>query len=200
MLGLYLDTSSQLKIGVLSKEYKWLSYKHLVTNKSSEVVHKEIFEMLSALGKDIQDVTEVFVFAGPGSYTGIRVAEGVAQILKLENISVYSFNAFSTLELIKNEVDTRNLCWLFPAFKGEVYVRGAGEIKGTLVKESSFSKESGLLYITHGANKLSELCEKNSESIIHDTSHVLFPAVKRLNLRDEPYYYRSLDQEFTKSS
>jgi tRNA threonylcarbamoyladenosine biosynthesis protein TsaB len=47
----------------------------------SQVVLKLVQELLEKHGKNITDITEIEVFPGPGSYTGLRVGITIANAL-----------------------------------------------------------------------------------------------------------------------
>ncbi|MEE3080193.1 MAG: hypothetical protein VX341_12710 [Bdellovibrionota bacterium] len=192
---IFLDTSYNLNLGFMDKDFNWLSFEELQSKKSSEVIHDKINELLERFKVDIS-MTSLFIISGPGSYTGLRVSEGLGQIFEIEDISVYSFNVFSLGNILKSEIGTK-MKWIFPAFKGEVFLRELDEEEGHLVSENSeFDGE----YITHGENKFTPISSLNSVDLIKNHSKKLFPAVLKNKLRDQVFYFRSLDKEFSKKA
>lgn len=88
-MRMYLDTSSSTMILELDdKHYEW---------ESGRALSKEIFtfihEKLQEQGKDWQDLTEIHFFAGPGSFTGLRIGATVVNTLADQlNIPLYDQN------------------------------------------------------------------------------------------------------------
>ena len=198
MAHLYLDTSNGLQIGLLNSDFEWINFKKVETKRTSDIVHSEISKILSGESVEIMDLESVVLMAGPGSYTGMRVAEGVAQVLELEGVKIYSFHSFRIPEFLKIE----NYHWCYPAFKGEVHVNDGKESK-LLMKEDflSFVKGGESPYcITHGDNEVLEFCSVNTEDSLQNDSKLIFSSVVESDLRDRPFYFRPLDVEFKKST
>ncbi len=200
MTSLYVDTSNNLTIGLLSKDFQFIAVNEIVTKKSSEIIHDEIKRILDTNQFKVKDLESLFIFSGPGSYTGIRVGEGLAQVFELSGKKIYSFNVFRISEYLNDIADISDLTWIFPAFKGEVFLRGTNKSDFELVKESELTDLDGGSLLTHGDNKYSTVCNKNSYELIKKYSMDLFSQVKQNNLRDLPFYYRSIEQEFKKAS
>lgn len=75
-MKLYIDTSSNQKTIVK------LGNRELVRNSSvwkSQVVLPMIKELLGS--KNVQEITEIKINPGPGSFTGLRVGAAIAQAL-----------------------------------------------------------------------------------------------------------------------
>jgi len=68
-LGLY-DDSTQLGY------YVWTAHRQLV-----ETIHKQIKDLLDRYEQDVGDIHGLIVFAGPGSFTGLRIGVSVANAL-----------------------------------------------------------------------------------------------------------------------
>ena len=76
-MKLYLDTSSSTTVIKLDGEtYEWESGHNLARD-----LLEKIHEQLQARGKDWQDLTEIHFFAGPGSFTGLRIGACVDNTL-----------------------------------------------------------------------------------------------------------------------
>lgn len=197
---LFIDTTSNLIIGLLSEEFKWLAFEELDTNKTSEVIHARIFEILGKNNLGPQDNFEIFSLCGPGSYTGMRISEGVNQIFEMEGKKVYSFASFEIIDFLKISWTH----WCYPAFKSEVYIRNKNG-EGKLVSQSDFVKEyvlnNDIELVTYGAHFL-EHGDKifNSRALLKEKSGQIFSEIKRLDLRHEPFYFRPLDVEFKQKS
>ena len=86
-MKLYLDTSDQnnciLKLD--DKTYEWEANKEL-----AEKLLKFIKDKLEENGKTWQDLSEITFFAGPGSFTGLRIGAAIVNTLASElNIPLY---------------------------------------------------------------------------------------------------------------
>lgn len=199
MISLYLDTSEGLKLGLLNEEYNWIEYLELDTRRTSDVVHTQIVNLLNKHGSTIKDVDQIILMAGPGSYTGMRVAEGVAQVLELEGKTVYSFHSFR----IPSFIDQDSYRWCYPAFKGEIHVRKEDDSSELLLKddfEKYVADNDSLTFITHGSNEVREFCQLDTEDKLRNEPVPIFTKVVELKLRDKPFYFRPADVEFKKST
>lgn len=84
-IGLYED--DQLVCGTMNLSWK----------KQSETIFPELIRLMDEAGWDSDDIDEVVISDGPGSYTGVRIAMSVAKVLcTRKNIPLY---AISTLQL-----------------------------------------------------------------------------------------------------
>ena len=77
-MTLYINTSSNEKvvIGLDSERFE-----RIPEDKHAQAVLPFILETLESQDKTIQDISEIEVATGPGSYTGLRVGVSVAQTL-----------------------------------------------------------------------------------------------------------------------
>ena len=84
---MYLDTSSATTILRLDdKEYQWESGRDLARD-----LLKYIHDKLAENGADWQDLTEITFFAGPGSFTGLRIGACVVNTLA-DQLNIPLFN------------------------------------------------------------------------------------------------------------
>ena len=195
MSYLYIDTSKHLVLGLLDQKFKWSDFLEVKDVKTSAHIHKDIFSMLSENKLKLNDLDAIFVVSGPGSYTGVRVAEGLAQVLEWAKIPVYSFNHFQIPEFLADE------SWVFvsKAFKGEffIYEKDGKEYLNKLEDFTDF------INISKAEKIYSHFAEDLPEGITHFTSEVLkenapdiFSKVLQEKLRSRPFYYRPLEKEF----
>lgn len=198
MAYLFIDTSHLLHLGVLNEDFTWIESEVVETKKTSEVLHAKVHELLEKHGLEVSKLKGLITIAGPGSYTGMRVGEGFAQIFELENLPVFSFYSSDIPEMLGD----KEAHWVFPAFKKEYYIRTSGN--ETLLGEEDFAKftseivDNSLLY-THGVNELSSECGKNTRDIIIKQPQDVFKQVVSAKIRKRPYYFRPLHVEFKKS-
>lgn len=77
-MKLFIDTSDREKIVVGVDEEK---FETEATNDKSQKLLKFIDEVLDKKGKRIEEVREIEVKVGPGSFTGLRVGMSVANAI-----------------------------------------------------------------------------------------------------------------------
>lgn len=200
---LFFDSSEFLCLGLLTEDFQWVDYKKLATKKNSEIFHGTLFEMLNKHQVEITDIAGVFQVAGPGSYTGIRLSEGMCQVLEWHQIPIYSFTHFKIPEIL----GVPKGAWISEAFKGELFIYSwrEGKSKVELVKKADrdenemlakVSKEHGIVY-THYDLGLYD-CLFTGE-LLKGHSQEIFSYVFKNEMREPPYYYRALEDEFRPS-
>ena len=79
-MKLFLDTTFGITVGLLDDQNEWLDYSFVDGQKGSAVIHKIILDLLEKNNLSIKNVKALFQIAGPGSYTGMRVSDGISQI------------------------------------------------------------------------------------------------------------------------
>ena len=193
MHSLYVDSTAGLIIGLLDSKYEWIEYLSLDEKKPSEIIHYEIFNLLKKYDLKLSNM-QCFISNGPGSYTGMRLCEGLAQVFELNQISVYSFYHFDVPKLsgiLKG-------FWVTNAFKGQVFIYNwnADQFEKDLVNKNDFhieNTENGFtLDLTDPlfSNLIS------TTNLIKDNPAPIFSKISQLKLREAPYYFRPLDEEF----
>ncbi|EPZ49421.1 hypothetical protein M902_0242 [Bacteriovorax sp. BAL6_X] len=198
MIYLFIDTSHLLHFGILDENFSWIEDVVVETKKTSEVLHENIHSLLSKHGLDVSHIKGLISIAGPGSYTGMRVGEGFAQVFELDDIEVFSFYS-SDIPSILGQDSTH---WMFPAFKKEYYIRTNEEEK--LLSQTEFDAfysgivDKSQLY-THGVNELSAYCEGDTRDVLRKNPGPVFRKVVSERMRQRPYYFRPLHVEFKKS-
>ncbi len=191
---LFIDTTNKITIGLLNDEFGWLKYEFIDSNKSSALIHGAINDFLQEYSLELTELTGAFFMAGPGSYTGMRVSEGIKDIFEWEKVPVYSFYHFEVPFLVGIE---RGL-WLANAFKGEYFVY---EWDGTqnhynLIKESDFEVPSDNKKLFLDQSRDGFLGAQITSSIIYSQSAKLFAKIKAENKKEDLFYYRTIDEEF----
>ena len=88
-MKMYLDTSTMVaKLKLDEKEYEWEGGREM-----AEGLHRFIFDKLKENGADWQDISEITFFAGPGSFTGLRIGAAIVNTLANElNIPLFDQN------------------------------------------------------------------------------------------------------------
>ena len=193
MHSLYIDSSLGLVIGLLDSDYSWVEYLSLDEKKPSEIIHFEIYKILQKHNLKLSDI-RCFVSSGPGSYTGMRLSEGVAQMFELASMPVYSFCHFEVPILCGFE----NGFWATNAFKGQVFIYNwKGEnIEKQLVKKEDFFIEDEAFGFTLDSNDPLFCKLISTKNLIQEKSSEIFSKIAAIKLRESPFYFRTLDEEF----
>lgn len=200
---LFFDSSEFLCVGLLDENFEWLDYKKLVTKKNSEVFHGTVFEMLNKHQLEITQMKGILQVAGPGSYTGMRLSEGMCQVLEWHKIPIFSFTHFKVPEILGVEKGA----WISEAFKGEIFVYFWNQKKsGTELMKKADRDEAQILQkisdyygpvYTHYDSGVYD-CLFTGDLIRHRAPEI-FSYVIEHKLREPPFYYRELEDEFRPS-
>lgn len=193
MHSLFVDSTSGLVIGLLDSNFCWLEYINSDEKKPSEIIHFEIFKLLEKHNLNFSDM-QCFISSGPGSYTGMRLSEGLAQVLELAHVPIYSFYHF----------DVPAFCgipsgfWVTNAFKGQVFIYNwNGDLaEKNLVNKDLFVIENEKLSFTLDESDPAFSNLLTTKSLIKNKAPEIFSHVISKKLREAPYYFRSLDEEF----
>lgn len=103
MITLILDTSHKyLAVGIVKND-TILAYKQeIISKRHSELLISFVDEVLTNAGIGKNEISNIVLTNGPGSYTGMRIAMTFAKTFALtQNTNVYTLNTL--LSLIGNE-------------------------------------------------------------------------------------------------
>lgn len=198
---LYMDTSDHLVVGLLNESFGWVDFLELEGAKNSGRIHAAIFDMLQKAGLEAKSLKAIFQNAGPGSYTGMRVSEGISQIFEWEGIPVYSFFHFEVPSFLGIESGK----WLAKAFKGEFFILTWDKEKEERVLiDLVASKEvlKGQKVYCHFRKSLEKDFAEELSTFIETGELIKTQGAKIFSLvlskarRLSPYYFRTIDQEF----
>ena len=193
MHSLFIDSTSGLVIGLLDPKYNWIEYMSLNEKKPSEIIHFEIFNILKKHNLKFSNI-QIFISSGPGSYTGMRLSEGIAQVFELEKIPVYSFYHFEVPRL--SGIDSG--FWVTNAFKGQAFIFKWDKmgVEKHLVDKEKFVIENEKFGFTLDNTDSLFLNLISTKSILKDKAPEIFSKILSQQLRVSPYYFRSLEEEF----
>jgi tRNA threonylcarbamoyladenosine biosynthesis protein TsaB len=199
--SLFIDTTSGLDIGLLDSQFLWVEYLSLDEKKPSEMIHHEIFKLLNQHNLKLENM-QCFVTSGPGSYTGMRLNEGIAQVFELYKIAVYSFYHFDVPKLS----GITSGFWATNAFKGQVFIStwNGDEVEKLLVDKDAFEIIDGKVGYTLDTKDTKDTKDTlfanlvSTRELIRKESQTIFTKISELGLRVPPFYFRSLDEEFKK--
>lgn len=99
MKQLFLDTSNQyLYISIIENNHILFEHLQVGNNNHSETLISVLEECLNKHNISVDEIKEIYVGKGPGSYTGVRVACTVAKVLAYsKNIKLKSFSSLDLL-------------------------------------------------------------------------------------------------------
>lgn len=202
MRSLFIDTSEKLCLGLLDENYQWVDYDSTELKRSAGSLHQRIYELLEKNDLNLKQVDRLFCLSGPGSYTGIRISESMAQIWNWQGIETYSFYHFEVPGLCGIEQGT----WFSFAFKGELFYTTweGNEYNYQFVdvdNEGGIEQIDKSFLFTHFVTDyIPESLKADSlqltSDIIFKQAPEVFSKVTEQKLRRSPYYYRPLDVEF----
>jgi tRNA threonylcarbamoyladenosine biosynthesis protein TsaB len=185
----FLDTSNGLTVG-LYKNNSWISYEQFEEKKPSEVLHRKIFEIAHKHNVLIENSTFISI-AGPGSYTGMRLSEGMAQILKICGTKIFSFYHFEVPRM--TGIEQGSFCT--NAFKNQFFFYDWNVDEGSSyllnADDVNFSKN---VYSNMNLSLFSSVIQ--TSQLIKDHPEKIFNYVINRGTFLNSYYFRSLDEEF----
>ena len=102
MISLFLDTSTKYLCIGIAKDHKVIyKFQQEAIKKQSELTIPFLQKALSEVNITLNDIDEVNVTIGPGSFTGIRIGMCIAKVLaSMKNIplkAISSLNAYASL-------------------------------------------------------------------------------------------------------
>lgn len=194
--SLFVDSSEYLTLGLLNEDLEWVEFDTYKNKKSSGVFHGILDELLSKYETDIFSLDRVFYCAGPGSYTGVRLVEGFAQILRWKNIKTNSFYFFDVPKIL----GINSGKWISEAHKGEFFVYSWDEKSNetNLISKKEIILEEEEEVFTISSNIESIPNSLSTLDLIKSSPQKLFKRIISENISESPYYYREIDKEFTK--
>lgn len=196
-MHLYLDTSHFLSIGLLNKDFTWLEFEHHEKLQHSADIHAQIFEILNKHNIEALQLESIFLCNGPGSYTGIRLGEGIGQLFELSHIPVYSFHQYEIPKILGVTAGQ----WVCHAFKKEVfnYFWDDQKISNELIAATEWTKVSSAIYTHQPSGPWESYNPVLTTQLLKDNPAPIFGHLKNNNIRRESYYFRPLDKEFKRS-
>lgn len=208
MSYLYLDTTDHLVVGLLTNNFDWIDFNEIFDKKSSRLIHPLIDDTLKKAHVKPLELRGIIQVAGPGSYTGMRVSEGISRVFALHGVVRHAFYHFEVPSLL----DIRKGMFVSKAFKGEFFSycwHWDDSIKELMI-ESDLKKRIELatskeipIYTHYQNNEInvgaSFIYSELTSKIIKDRASDLFNRVIHRHNDPVVFYYRELEQEFRPS-
>ncbi len=181
---LFVDTGHQIQIGLIGSDYRFVDYETTTEKRSSEIIHLMIHGLCQKNGTKLESLEGVITAAGPGSYTGLRVARGISDILQLSGMKAYSFWWHESFQI----VGINEGRWVSNAFKKEqfVYSWSSKDARSELVHNDEFIESSQDFTV----DSLISFIKKNHQK--------LFQIIIDEEIVRDIFYYRSLEKEFAR--
>ena len=103
-MKLFIDSATNYLYLAVVENDKAYAFSRMGKNDHSETLTNYLDNFLKSHGIKVEDITEIYVGRGPGSYTGLRIAGTVGKVFAfIKNLPFYSF---SSLDLIAcKEID-----------------------------------------------------------------------------------------------
>ncbi len=210
---LFLDTSLNINFGFLDEKFNWIMPIEEIKGQNAAELHYKIYENLEKKSLDIKDFTAVITSAGPGSYTGMRVAEVFNKIFSFSKLQAYTFYEYEIPMILNVEKGL----FLSKAYKQQAFVyhwnlKEKKEEKALIDLENSqeltrvvgayqnfFSNSNDQKIISEF--KLDQQIPKliSTIDLIKQNTAMIFDHLISRNLNQELFYYRPLEVEFTPS-
>ena len=200
MSYLFIDSTYDLTIGVLDDGLGWLSFERYTGQKASAVIQSKSFELLSAHGLNARSLKGIITVKGPGFYTGLRLAEGFADIFKFFGVNQYSFYSYE----VPYWCGVESGIWFTKAYRGEyfLYEWQGEESSQKLIsaKELPTSLPEGSYFI-HSSLSLDSLSSElirnpvETHELLKNEPQKIFRQVLK-GLNREPFYFRAPEDEF----
>ena len=196
-MKLYLDTSHFLALGILSDDYEWLHFEKHEKLQHSGDIHSKIHQALEKVGTQALDLTSVIICNGPGSYTGIRLGEGIAQLFELAKTPVYSFHHYQVPKILGFDKGE----WICHAFKREVFTHkwNEQEESNDLIAASEWKQSDLELFGHQPDGPWQDMGMLMTTDLIQARAKELLGYVEQNKLRQDSYYFRPLHKEFKRS-
>lgn len=193
---LFIDTTQDITLGLLDKDCSWKSYQFFENVKGSAVIHKYIYDVLKEHDVALRSIEGIIQIAGPGSYTGMRVSDGLSQIFDWEGFKTYSFYHYD----VPRFLDKDKGIWISNAFKGEYFVFEWDEknTKSSLVKAQEMEavlKSTPEIYSSFLVKGI-DMDIKFTSKLIYKNSSKLFSKIVAEEMKSPLYYYRTVEEEY----
>ena len=172
MISLFIDTSfSNVSISII-KDNKILSLiEKDIPNMHSVYTTKFVKDALDKAGIDANEIDNIMVVNGPGSFTGVRIGVTIAKTYGyLINKDLTLISSLKSLA-VSAKYEDKIMC-LIPANKNSYYVGIYDKEYNTIFKECCMKKEEVL-----------KLCDKYNPYIVgNDTSVIGKYKINKVNL------------------
>jgi tRNA threonylcarbamoyladenosine biosynthesis protein TsaB len=221
-LILNIDTSTENASICLADDERCL-FKSSNGNQKEHAawLHPAITEALNKSGNKVTDLMAIGITAGPGSYTGLRVAMATAKGLCFAlNIPLIAVNTLEAMGSMALEEETDYICPMIDARRMEVFTALYDKKLFPLISPcamildkhsfSTYLKDKKILFFGNGKNKFEKIIyEKNTifKNLIFNASHLLIITYRKFIKCEfssvshtEPFYLKDYNTLFITKS
>lgn len=200
MSYLFVDSTYELTLGVLDTNFKWLSFERYSGQKASAVIQPNAFQMLKEHGIKTTDLAGVITVNGPGFYTGLRLAEGFADVFSFFGVKQFSLYSYE----IPRWCGFEKGVWFTKAYRGEYFLyqwdKNEEQQKLLSSKElpSALPHDQFFIHSELSLDTLSSgliLDPVKTVDLLKDHPDKIFSQVINSGKR-EPFYFRAPEDEF----
>ncbi len=197
---LFIDSTYDLTIGLLSDDLDWLELEHHAGQKASMVIQSRSLELINKNNLKPQDLTGIITVNGPGFYTGLRLAEGFSDVFHFFGIRQYSLYSYE----IPYWCGYDQGVWFTKAYRGEYFLHKWSEtqcsqylINASQIKDYIRNEQ----FFVHSLVSLDATSTPLIENPIHSSS-LLKKYPKKIfekaliTQKREPFYFRPPEDEF----
>ena len=193
MKSLFIDNAEEMVLGILNDNLEFEQYYHFQDRQNASRIHARLNNLLQEQQVSLEDIKKIYITSGPGSYTGVRVVEGIAQIMKWQGKDIFSFYHFE----IPAMSGIGQGVWVAPAWKEELFVYfWEGERYSKKLISSLKFEFTGKEYSF--GNRCNGFSVCSSRKLLLEQSSTIFECVHKRGKYLPPYYYRKIEQEFKK--
>ena len=148
MVTILLDSSNtNLSVGLARDNLLLECISYEAWQQQSEYMIPELNKLLEKYSVSKEDIQEVIVAKGPGSYTGVRIAITIAKtVATVLNAKLYAVSSLRVQKDCKNP----SIC-LINARSGRSYI-GVYEDKNTILEDQIMKNDDVLKYIADHPN------------------------------------------------
>jgi tRNA threonylcarbamoyladenosine biosynthesis protein TsaB len=195
---LFIDSTYELTLGVLDDGWNWLSFERETGQKASQIIQKKAFALLSKHNLKPANLSGIITVNGPGFYTGLRLAEGFADVFTFFGVKQFSFYSYEIPLWCGHTEGT----WFTKAYRGEYFFYRWKESQNSqeLMASKDLKIDEGQYFI-HSQASLdtvsSDLIKNPIEThdLLQKFPQKIFPNVLQGPKR-EPFYFRAPEDEF----
>ena len=198
MSYLFIDSTYDLSIGVLDDGLRWLSFEKLTGLKASAVIQGKAHELLTRHHLKPHELTGIITVNGPGFYTGLRLAEGFADVFSFFGVKQFSLYSYEIPQWCGYESGT----WFTKAYRGEYFFYRWNKLESSqeLRAAKDLSIDEGQYFI-HSQASLDALSSgmikdpiETHELLKQHPEKIFSQAI--LGSKREPFYFRAPEDEF----
>ena len=191
-MWLYLDTTSNLTLGLFDRSEKWW-VEEFKTQKTSLILQEKIWSLLDKHTIKLSQIESIVYMAGPGSYTGMRIGKGFIDICEWQGIDTYSLYHFHVPQMLGQG----HGLFVENAFKNEWFIYDYSTQKSELIsREQLEQKVLGIENLFSIEGKINGAPSLATKKLVHENGVELMKKVVGEKRSEDLLYYRPMNQEF----